>query len=165
MATADSVKSKIQNLIASANSTTGQSDADMTSAVASLIAGFGASGSSVITGTYMTEERIIADIEFSTPGGVSNFALIMLDSPSLDTGLAYCTAYIGNRDGNLIGAGSNNSGAASSGGSTYPIGDTATGYYYRIVFGTDSVTLVAPSTTEKYVRSPQAGKLYQWIAW
>jgi len=41
MATADSVKVKIQNLISKANETTGKSDTDLTSGVDSLIEGFG----------------------------------------------------------------------------------------------------------------------------
>lgn len=41
MATADSVKAKIQGLIASANSKTGNNDADLTTAVNTLISGFG----------------------------------------------------------------------------------------------------------------------------
>lgn len=43
--TADSVKAKIQSLIAKANNTTGKSDTDLTSGVNSLIAGFGQGGS------------------------------------------------------------------------------------------------------------------------
>lgn len=41
MATADSVKSKLQSLIAKANAATGSTDADLTSAVSKLIAGYG----------------------------------------------------------------------------------------------------------------------------
>ena len=44
MATADSVKAKIQNLISKANSKTGRSDADMTNAVDALILGYGQGG-------------------------------------------------------------------------------------------------------------------------
>lgn len=46
MATADSVKAKIQSLIAKANTTTGKSDTDLTSGVNSLIAGYGQGGGS-----------------------------------------------------------------------------------------------------------------------
>ena len=45
MATADSVKNKIQGLINTANATTGKADTDLTSAVGALIAGFGQGGS------------------------------------------------------------------------------------------------------------------------
>ena len=165
MATADSVKTKIQNLITSANNTTGQSDGDMTSAVESLISGFGGSGIPVITGIYVTEERRIADIEFSTPGGVSNFVIFLLDPPSFETAEGFCVSYAANKDGNMLGAGSNNSGTAVSAGGCFGIEETVTGYYYRIVFGPDSVTMVAPTSTAKNVRTPQAGKRYQWIAW
>ncbi len=44
MATAESIKAKIQGLIDSANNTTGKADTDMTAAVASLIDGFGQGG-------------------------------------------------------------------------------------------------------------------------
>ena len=44
MATADSVKNKIQGLINTANATTGKADTDLTSAVGALIAGFGQGG-------------------------------------------------------------------------------------------------------------------------
>ena len=44
MVTADSVKVKIQGLIASANAKTGNTDADLTTAVNALIAGFGQGG-------------------------------------------------------------------------------------------------------------------------
>ena len=45
MVTADSVKAKLQSLIDSANETTGGSDTDLTTAIATLIAGFGSGGS------------------------------------------------------------------------------------------------------------------------
>lgn len=44
MATADSVKAKLQGLIAKANETTGNTDADLTTAVNALVAGFGQGG-------------------------------------------------------------------------------------------------------------------------
>lgn len=44
MATADNVKAKIQGLIDAANETTGNTDADLTTAIQSLIAGFGQGG-------------------------------------------------------------------------------------------------------------------------
>ena len=44
MPTADSVKTKIQGLINSANAATGQTDGNLSAAVASLVAGFGGSG-------------------------------------------------------------------------------------------------------------------------
>lgn len=44
MATAESVKQKIQGLISNANNTTGNTDATLTNAVNSLIAGFGTGG-------------------------------------------------------------------------------------------------------------------------
>lgn len=54
MATAESVKEKIQNLIATANSTTGGADTDLTAAVNALIAGFGTGGGGA-SGIYMAK--------------------------------------------------------------------------------------------------------------
>lgn len=52
MATADSVKSKLQELIDQANAATGKTDADLTAAVGRLIAGFGqGGGGALIIGT------------------------------------------------------------------------------------------------------------------
>ena len=52
MATADSVKNKIQGLINTANATTGKADTDLTSAVGALIAGFGQGGGGGASGLY-----------------------------------------------------------------------------------------------------------------
>lgn len=46
MATAESVKAKIQGLIDTANNTTGNADKDLTAAVGALVAGYGAGGGS-----------------------------------------------------------------------------------------------------------------------
>lgn len=48
MATAESVKQKIQGLISNANNTTGNTDATLTNAVNSLIAGFGTGGNEIV---------------------------------------------------------------------------------------------------------------------
>lgn len=57
MATADSVKAKMQGLIDSANATTGAADTTLTGAVNTLIAGFGQGGGSsgVASGIYMAK--------------------------------------------------------------------------------------------------------------
>lgn len=73
MATADSVKTQIQSLITQANETTGKSDADLTTAVLSLVSGFGqssggslqmASGSFEITGDTNEYLLDINDLDF-----------------------------------------------------------------------------------------------------
>ena len=48
MATAESVKSKIEGLIAQANTTTGGTDADLTTAVGTLCEGFGSGGDTTL---------------------------------------------------------------------------------------------------------------------
>lgn len=56
MATAESVKAKLQGLISLANNTTGKTDTDLTAAVNALIAGFGQGGSPGGTGgIYMAK--------------------------------------------------------------------------------------------------------------
>lgn len=57
MATAESVKGKIQGLIDSANAATGNTDADLSTAVGSLIVGFGQGGSNgggIETGEFVS---------------------------------------------------------------------------------------------------------------
>lgn len=62
MATADSVKEKLQALITKANEATGNTDADLTLAIDSLVAGYGQgdgiSGVTVIKGTYIHTSRL-----------------------------------------------------------------------------------------------------------
>lgn len=48
MVTAESVKAKLQGLIATANAATGNADADLTAAVGALVAGFGQGGGNEI---------------------------------------------------------------------------------------------------------------------
>lgn len=55
MATADSVKEKIQGLIDKANGATGRADADMTSAVDALISGYGQGGDTPSGSISITE--------------------------------------------------------------------------------------------------------------
>lgn len=62
MATAESVKAKIQNLIATANEATGNADADLTTAVNSLISGFGTGGGGGANGIYMAKVTPSSDM-------------------------------------------------------------------------------------------------------
>lgn len=57
MPTAESVKAKLQGLIDQANETTGSGDADLTTAVGSLIAGFGQGGGSMESGEIVTTSK------------------------------------------------------------------------------------------------------------
>ena len=54
MATAESVKGKIQGLIDSANAATGNTDADLSTAVGALVAGFGQGGGSSMESGELT---------------------------------------------------------------------------------------------------------------
>lgn len=64
MATADSVKNKIQGLINTANATTGKADTDLTSAVGALIAGFGqgGGGGGGTSGIYMAKVTMAENV-------------------------------------------------------------------------------------------------------
>lgn len=103
MATADSVKTKIQGLIDQANAATGGTDADLTNAVGSLIAGYGQGGSEPVleelriteNGTYTPSEgvdgfsKVIANIAASVGGN----GAVLLESGEFtlaaETGSAY----------------------------------------------------------------------------
>lgn len=73
MATADSVKAKLQGLIDAANATTGNADADLTTAVNALVAGFGQSGGSseMETQWIAAIERVEANPVTGIPAGVT----------------------------------------------------------------------------------------------
>lgn len=62
MATADSVKEKLQNIIAKANGKTGRTDADVSTSVDSLISGFGQGGGITPTGTKTITENGTHDV-------------------------------------------------------------------------------------------------------
>lgn len=81
MVTADSVKAKLQGLIAKANEVTGNTDADLTTAVNALVAGFGQGGGG------LPEGIIEYEIQTFTPEKDTNealtFSLNMEEVPTL----------------------------------------------------------------------------------
>lgn len=84
MATAESVKQKIQGLISNANNTTGNTDATLYDAVASLIAGFGTGGGEGLK-YDMGEFVLDADVKALDPslphnlGEIPEFILVWTD--------------------------------------------------------------------------------------
>ena len=80
MATAESVKAKLQGLIDAANATTGGVDADLTAAVQSLIAGFGQGGGTgnltIVRGTFTPAENTGTCRITGLAGSPSAFALV-----------------------------------------------------------------------------------------
>lgn len=73
MATAESVKQKIQGLISNANNTTGNTDATLTNAVNSLIAGFGTGENEIVqfienTITNFSNEELTAISDYGFAG-------------------------------------------------------------------------------------------------
>ena len=170
MATANSVITKIQGLITSANAATGEDSGNLTDAVAALIAGFGTPGNTssltVHTGTYMTNDRTGENIVFSTPGGVSYFCMFMKDIATTGTGFAYFTALVANKETQFVYiASSNTVGTLSSAANAYPTGEPTVNYYPGIDFGEDTVTFIAFQPLSSYCKVPQPGKTYMWIAW
>ena len=84
MATAENVKQKIQGLISNANNTTGNTDATLSNAVASLIAGFGTGGGEGLK-YDMGEFVLDADVKALDPslphnlGEIPEFILVWTD--------------------------------------------------------------------------------------
>ena len=174
MATAESVKNKIQGLIDSANATTGNSDADMTTAVASLIAGFGSSGDSsgtaFYTGTHVWEERWTGGSGNTTlelPATVEHFVLYLAEAMDTTTGYAFLASLVADKTiGYTASLGTNNAGTAANAGTYYAVGEPGS-YYPGVTFGEKCITFTFPNSSysEKYWRVPQAGTTYAWVAW
>lgn len=89
MATADSVKVKIQGLIDSANAKTGGNDTTLTGAVSTLIAGFGSGGGSSggASGIYMAkitpEEDLTANFPITHNLGTTDILLVAVWAETL----------------------------------------------------------------------------------
>lgn len=91
MATAGSVKAKMQGLIDSANAKTGGNDTTLTGAVNTLIAGFGSGGGSsgavkTASGSYtLAEENVYMEIDISALDFIPDVVFVSLD----ETGITY----------------------------------------------------------------------------
>jgi len=72
MATAESVKSKLTGLLASANAATGNADADLTAAVNALIEGYGQGGASNIYMAQITPAENISTLTIEHNLGTSD---------------------------------------------------------------------------------------------
>lgn len=165
MATADSVKTKLQSLLQTANGATGKSDSTISAAVASLIAGF-SSGPTVYTGIHKMEEWVVENVVFDTPGGVSNFALFMTEAPTTGSGYALMTSIVACKSSRrVICSASNSSGSAVTASNHYLTGTPSVSSYPGVSFGENQVTLLAPATVATTSRWLQVNKEYIWIAW
>ena len=168
MANADAVKSKIQNLIATANETTGKSDGDMTTAIASLIAGFGGGGSSsaMVGGTYRVEERPLGQVlTFEIPESAEYFLFTIAEEPDITTSKPFMGLVFGIRSlGMTISCGSNTTGSALSVAACFKVGANSS-YYYGAYFDGPSVSMYPTDTSSQNRRTPQPGKNYVWWAW
>lgn len=85
MATADSAKAKIQGLIAQGNAATGNEDKDLTTVVASLIAGFGQGGGESDYGYRVYAAQV-------TPETDASYLVIQHNLATTDILLAMCAA-------------------------------------------------------------------------
>lgn len=94
MTTAESVKSKLQGLIDTANATTGNADADLTAAVNALVAGFGQGGGGGLPGNILeiktgswTQATNDSTGSFTIPHGCSkNPLFVIVDSDYATSG-------------------------------------------------------------------------------
>ena len=165
MATADSVKIKLQGLLQSANEATGNSDSTLSDAVASLIVGFG-SGATLYTGIHKMEEWVAEDVVFDTPGDVSYFAMFMIDAPTTGSGQALFTSIVACKSTKrVIVSASNSSGSAVTASQHYITGTPTVSAYPGISFGETQVTLLAPKNPSTSSRWLQVDKQYVWIGW
>ena len=81
MVTADSVKAKLQELIDAANSATGNADADLTTAVNALVAGFGQGGGTTVPHVLDVTEYVQSEAwEDNALGNAENFAMVFCNS-------------------------------------------------------------------------------------
>ena len=166
MVTADSVKTKLQGLLQSANGATGKSDSTLSKAVASLIDGFG-SGATIYSGIHTVEERVFEDMVFDTPGGVSYFALFMMEAPTTGSGSALMTSIVACKSTQrVICTASNSSGSAVTASQHYITGTPSITSYPGISFGENQVILLAPTagdvTSSRWL---QVNKQYVWVGW
>ena len=83
MATADSVKAKLQGLIDAANAVTGTTDTDMTAAVNNLISGFGGGGIDIKSMT-VTPSEVVSTVTLPELIGKQNVILIPRFIPTAD---------------------------------------------------------------------------------
>lgn len=111
MATADSVKAKLQGLIAKANATTGNQDADLTTAVDALIAAIeaGGGGGTSAWGTFTPSsyaQTIPVGVEI--PADNFYFAVTTISTPTKTTSnyirCGYFVVQNGVTSGQLLGA-------------------------------------------------------------
>ncbi|MGN0787141.1 MAG: hypothetical protein ACI4OB_07090 [Christensenellales bacterium] len=171
MATAESVKLKIQGLISNANATTGNTDATLTDAVASLIAGFGTGGGAGLTydmGEFVLDVDKTA-LERSQPhnlGEIPEFILVWTDdfadlseeNPSeQQCNLGYI--WLKNLTGML------QSLSTVSTGDSLTVNFILTSEDYRIKLNApNSTTYIVKQPTAEYFSLHRTGSSYYWRA-
>lgn len=71
MATADSVKAKLQGLIDTANNATGREDTDLSTAIRTLVQGFGSGGGGSVSGLAYDMGEFVLDTDTVSGKGIS----------------------------------------------------------------------------------------------
>lgn len=157
-------KNRIANLISAANAKTGNEDTDLTSAVGSLIAGFGQGGSAMYAGTITLADKDMSDLVFDAPGATF-FCIQIQSEPAYDLNTAFFVSVAANKDVTSC-TGSNNAGTSVSSGDIHSTGNTS-GYYPGVAFTDTGVTLIAGGVGSSASNSKwlQAGATYEWFAW
>ena len=135
--------------------------------VDTLVAGYGKGSSATLhMGTIKAPVWAVQNVAFSTPGGVSYFALFMVDAPAAGTGYALMESIVACKNtGRVICAGSNASGSSLSASQAYTTGTPSVAHYPGISFDSDKVFLLAPSSPSVNSRWLQVNKQYVWIGW
>ena len=164
MSTINTVLDALQTAVNTANTTTGGNDTNVTDAINSLIAGYGAGGSddggiNAYSGEITPTERQ-ASFTFECKN-VTNFAIATFDTPDLTTGCAFFVSLVANKNGTVRVVASTNTGGTISLGANYS--EAATNYP-TVTFSSTGITLYFDNLTDT-CRTLQPNLNYKWIAW
>lgn len=163
MSTINTVLDALQTAVNTANTTTGGSDTNVTDAINSLIAGYGAGGSDDGINAYsgeITPTERLASFTFACKN-VTNFAIATFDDPDLTTGCAFFVSLVANKNGTVRVVASTNTGASITVGANYSKAPTN---YPSITFGSTEITLSLNNFTDT-CRTLQPNLNYKWVAW
>lgn len=174
MATAESVKAKIQGLIDSANTTTGSADADLTTAVGSLIAGFGQGGggglpagiTALASGTFTPATDQTSKLAITHGlGTMPNFFIVLAEGAPLaiEDFTQYCVSQFSVAQPYIDGSSSNTQRCYTIiryGMASGRFSETRTSSSVLTSFANDSIFYCYAATGQKL----KAGVTYRWIA-
>lgn len=160
MPTTTPLTDAINALTTYANETTGASDTDLSSAVATLVAGYGGGGSSPTTGSYTPESNILnPTIEIGT--NFDNFLIFCTTGVTSQGVKAFGGAFVQFETDvgtNRIWTTTNNGGTASNGYTEYQVNSK---------FNRDgtSIKVTNNGSSGAVFGNFIGGKTYNWIVW